>query len=299
VINSLVLEEMIKFLLRRDQRSREKDKERKLANISGVMTPKVPYSSLTKSRTSINSKKVHKLTRNENIKKEKFKNIFKIILEKKPQIFKILEKLEIENQTNENQGSKNLYLFLYFKDAPYLIKKMKTPNSGESEKSLNKFLGHLWNENNKKMMENQTSKYFEGISSKINLRSFNFSSNRFIRNLDAGNQEKALNKMYNSRSNLHIIRENESVSEDLMSHSDSFNDTNINSFFLNKFSSERQVEQIHRLPQTNVSDQLEDFLREEERLFRIKDVIYYQHLIFNNPKFHRKKYLNITEIGIL
>lgn len=293
LVNSLLLEELVKFLLSQETRKNEITRERRLADCSGLFRLQTPHltslsskpKSIIKSSISSNKSLTPKNNPGQYYKVEQFEQLLKKASEKKEQIAKMLTKIEIENETNESQGSKNFYLFLYFRDAPYLMSKMTRPNDKETEKKLDDFLERLWAENNRNLLQNQTKRYFEGAPSKSDLRNVGLVSGVSARQVSRG---------FHSRSRLRVIRENEAFLEDQVAGDESFQDSFINSFFLAKFQSMRKVKDGREV---DIGVQLKGFLLEEDRLHRIKDVIHHQHLIFNNPKFHRKKYLNITEIG--
>lgn len=291
VVDSLLLEELVKFMLAEHSRLREAHRERQMTQKLGS-TPSDAHFETRRGSTGPEIAKSGKVDRE--YMKSEFADILERLMVRKPQLEHLLQTLESENQKNISRGSKNLYLYFYFQNAPMLIGKLSSRDSPDCEKSLHAFLNRLFEENRRKMLDNNRNNYFESFGSQISIVSLRL-SNRLSREALASLRPQ---KSSNFR-RLPTIREDEgsatlrSEERDSRVKKDPFE----NSFFVKKIETNDSELKLEADEGDDAGRQLSEFLAEEDRFRRIKEVIFNQHLIFNNPKFHRKKFLNVIEIG--
>lgn len=295
IVDSLLLEELVKFMLSEHSRLREAHYEnqmtQKLASVrrtSNARQHKMRLGKTGRAKQAKSGKVDPEYKRNE------FWAVVERLMMRKPQLKTLLETLENENQKNASRGSKNLYLFFYFQKAPMLIGKFSQPESEECKKSLHDFLDCLFEENRQKLLDNNRNNYFESFGSQMSIVSLRL-SNRLSRDAFGSLRPQ---KMSNIRrlSTIKECGETRHVRSQVQTGRVE-KDPLENSFFIKK----KELDGVDLSPEgiagLGMSRQLSEFLAEEDRLRRIKEVIFNQHLIFNNPKFHRKKFLNVIEIG--
>jgi hypothetical protein len=272
VVNSILVEKFIKFVFIEENRVKNQQKAnenkfRKNEDSSFIVLDK----SLKKNPAN---EKTHGKNANVNFRKQEYENLLNELFDQKDNLLETLTTVTTENQKNISRGSKNLYLSFYFNKSPMLIEKLKNPHSNKFKQSLANFFEYLWEENQKKIMNNIKNNYFENLGSKISMVSMQFSSIRSNR--------------FNSSLPFRMSKVGPILQKDKIKRQ-----KHENSFFVDQFVSEN-----HHLTNTHnqYEKQFNDFLQEEERMVRIREVLSQQHLIFNNPKFHYEKYLSVIKI---